>query len=332
MSTRSRLEERGLVRPIVGFLTLCLGVALVGEAAPSPAPQANLPTVVVYPFGTSGELKPAAGLQAEQIFVNTMRSAGGMNVIAGGAGVKRIDYPRDAANYHADYYVSGYMTSLGDSVALVEQLVSVSSGIIVFAKTAEIGSFQDATAQALSMHDAVLAQQATYNAQIAQAATPSTTPSPKPIDRANLGNLFGHHSKPTPRPDLAPSAKPARGIYVVRIDGDLSGGEITEGTQALLRALNDRYAAHLSSAPHANLAAEANSICGAHRDNTIASGRLTVGSQRHGLFTRREYAFALHIYTCFGAVLATENGRAGSIDGAVAEAARRYARAHPRNF
>ncbi|MGH8165154.1 MAG: hypothetical protein ACREP1_12555, partial [Rhodanobacteraceae bacterium] len=106
----------------------------------------------MYPFSTTGDIKSDTGVKAAQLFQQQMNQAGGITVIAGSPSVARKDYPADAKSKHADYYLSGYMTALGDGVALVEQLVSLQNGTIVYANSAQIQAFNDAAAQAQSIH------------------------------------------------------------------------------------------------------------------------------------------------------------------------------------
>lgn len=324
-------------------LLLCSSLCLLGAGraavppapaatpAASPAPHPSAPAIVVYPFGTSGALKPDVGVKAQQLYVSQMTQDGGLDVISGGTDVKRQDYLKNARHLGADYYLTGYMTMLGSSVALVEQLVSTQSGTIVFAQTAQIESFSDAAAQAQAVHDAILQRENEFNAQIAQNVTTSATPTPLPGNEANLGGLFKRHARPTPAPTLAPSQKPAKGVFVVRIDGPLSAQQLAAGTDALYYALDGHYIVRLTSVPHANLAKEADAICGTQRDNTIATGTAQAQTIRHGLFHSTQYVFALTIYTCFGAQLAHATGTAGDLQGAIDAAVARYAAAHPHN-
>ena len=325
----------------------CLSIALVGAArppakpaatpAPSPTPTAATtnakPILIVYPFSVTGDIKPDTGTKAAALFVQQIGQTGDVASVQGGSNIQRSNYPADAAQKHADYYLSGYMTMIGDGVSLVEQLVSVSSGTIVYANTAQIQSFNDAAAQANAIHAALMANENRFTAAINNQpdATPST-PSPLPGNQANIGGLFKHgtHEKATPAPKLAPVDKPQKGIFVVRIGGALPDGELAAGTQSLYQALGEHYNAKMSGAT-GNASKSADSICGTDRNNTVATGDVTTGSVKSGFFHKAQYTFTLSVYTCFGAQLAQTSGTGASLSDAIRAAVDAYATNHPEN-
>ncbi len=159
------------MRRTPALVLFCVSSVLMGAARPTPAPKAvavptaspapvhSVPLVIVFPFDTSTDIKPGTGENAAQVFMNQMNADGGIDTIEGPASVKRADYPTYAHSVHADYYVAGYMTPLGNGVSLVEQVVSTLSGTIVFGQTAQIESIQDATAQATYIHDGIVARE-----------------------------------------------------------------------------------------------------------------------------------------------------------------------------
>ena len=168
------------MRRLPALLLLCLSVALVAAAppnvTPSPVPQpapaaspVHLPLVVVYPFEASSDIKADVGQRAAQLFVQQMNAAGGIDTILSPATVKRADYLTNARKLNADYYVAGYMTPLGEGVSLVEQVVSTQSGTITYGATAQIVSFEDATSQAVMIHDAIEAREKSLSAAYAAA-------------------------------------------------------------------------------------------------------------------------------------------------------------------
>jgi hypothetical protein len=263
-----------------------------------------------------------------------MNADGGVDTIQGPTTVKRTDYLTYAKGVDADYYVAGYMTPLGSGVSLVEQVVSTRSGTIVYGQTAQIESFQDATAQATMIHDGILSleRQASDAYQSAQAQATST---PIAGNQANIGqgiaglrDLFKHKAKETPAPA---AAKPAKGILVVRVGGALPSGDLARATNELYNALFYHYNARLTGAAPQNLSKEADGICGTDRNNTIASGTASAKMVHHGLGSRPQYTFVLGVYTCFGAKLAESTGTGDSIASAIRSAVADYVIAHPTN-
>lgn len=306
--------------------------ATAPSATPSAAPQTTIPSVVVFPFGISSNIKAGSGEQAALLFAQVMRQAGGLSVLNSGAGVARIDFQTSAKKLQADYYISGYMTLLGDSVSLVEQLVDVQTGVVVFARTAQISDVNDATAQAQAIHDSIIARETSFQASLSQAAAPVATPTPLPNNEANLGQLFKHRA---PRATAAPAAsaalKPAKGIFVTRISGPLTGAELTAGTAALRGALDGTFKVRDAIVTGSDLTKDADKICGNNRDNTVASGAASTSSVKSGFFRKTRYAFDLRVYTCFGSVLAQTSGSGPSLAAAIQSAVNAYAAAHPQN-
>lgn len=338
--------ERLFVRkfPAVLLLALCSCVALLGAGRPTPTPSPSptasaaapraLPLIVVFPFGTSTDLKPGVGQNAAQLFVQQMNADGGIDAIAAASSVKRTDFLKYAQGVDADYYISGYMTPLGNGVSLVEQVVSTRSGTIVYGQTAQIESFQDATAQATIIHDGILTLEKqtadAYNGAQAQATATPMAKNQANLSKglAGLAGLFKHKAKETPAPA---AAKPPKRVLVVRIAGALPSADLAKGTSTLVDALNAHYNVRMTNAAPRGLSQEADGICGTDRNNTIASGTASAKLVHHGLGSRPEYTFVLDVYTCFGAKLAQNSGTGDSLASAVRTAVDAYATAHPQN-
>lgn len=339
------------MRRIPALLLFCLSVALVGAGRPTPAPSPKptpskapsttpaatkaLPLVVIFPFDASSDIKAGTGQAAAQLFMQQMNADGGIDTIEAPGTVKRADYLTYARSVNANYYVAGYMTPLGSGVSLVEQVVSTRSGTIVYGQTAQIESFQDATAQATMIHDGVVALEKSlsdaYSSASAQAtSTPQPTSNQANLTQgiAGLAGLFKHKGKETPSPV---AVKPAKGILVAHIGGTLPADDLSKGTGELYSALNTHYNVRMTNALAQNISRQADGICGADRNNTIATGTASAQVTRHGLGSRAEYTFVLQVYTCFGAKLAEHTGTGGSLATAVRTAVESYVSSHPQN-
>ncbi len=335
------------MRRISAVVLLCLSVALVGAVkpakptptpsaspSPTPAPRKAMPLVVVYPFDTSSEIKGGTGEAAAHLFVQQMNADGGLDTTEGPPTTKRSDFLTYAHGIDADYYVSGYMTPLGNGVSLVEQVVSTRSGTIVYGQTAQIESFQDASAQATQIHDGIMQLEKQISDAYTSAQAQSTA-TPMANNQANLSqglsglsNLFKKKGKETPAPA---TSKPSKGVFVVHVGGSLPSGDLSKATNELYSALAYHYNVHLTNASPQNLSKEADGICGTDRNNTIASGTASATVSHHGLGSRAQYTFTLAVYTCFGARLAQSSGTADSLASAVRTAVDGYASAHPSN-
>jgi TolB-like protein len=337
------------VRRTAAIVLLCLSITLAGAAprpapknTPTPAPAAalqptSLPIVVVFPFGASSDIAPGNGEKAANLFVQVMNSAGGIDTIDAPPTIARADYLKYAKSVDADYYVSGYMTPLGNGVSLVEQVVSTRSGVMLFGNTAQIESFEDASAQAIAIHDGILTQIRGEQQQY-QEAQASSTPTPLPSGQANIGKgladiagLFHRGKSKTPKTTVAVT-KPDKGILVARVNGSVPAPNLSSATSELYSALSAYYYARMTSSPGLNLTQTADSLCGSNRNNTIATGTLAAKSEHHGIVgVRTNWTFTLEIYTCWGAKLDTETATAGSPKDAIANAVASYATTHPQN-
>jgi len=302
----------------------------------SPVPLGQLPIVVIYPFEVQTGADARIGAAIAQILSQEMAAAGGISVTPVPQGVKRADFLDNARTAHADFYISGYVTPVGDSAAVVEQVVSVESGVILFSQTAQVTSVADVASQSLLARSQILAFLGRNTEGVApqQSGTPaptSTNGAQVPIKGIGsiVDSVFKHHSSqhaPTP----GPTTKPDRGIIVAPVTASSAAFAPTDASAALRElylSLGVHYTTQLT-AIGSSVATSSDAICGANRNNTIATGTLAQPAQHHG---KAQISFTLLVYTCFGAVLDHEVGTGGSIKSAVDAAVAAYAAAHPDN-
>ncbi len=133
-------------------------IAAVSFMGAAPA-FATAPTVVVYPFtaGTSGINNKTFDDIADQLATRIARG-GVVKVKLPTPGVTRQTFLKDARSLHADYYVSGFITQLGRSASVLEQVASTKSGTIVFSATAEVSDNTDVAAQGDVLRESILAR------------------------------------------------------------------------------------------------------------------------------------------------------------------------------
>lgn len=335
----------GLLRRLVGAALLCSSIALAAATPPPPPPPTpgpslagQNPSVVVYPFDVQTGADPKIGIAIAQILGQEMVAAGGINVPPVPQGVKRADFLQYAHDANADFYISGYVTPVGDSAAVVEQVVSVESGVILFSQTAQVSSVADVASQSLLARSQILAfvGRGTQTVQTQSTNTPaptSTNGAQVPLKgiASIVDSVFKHgHGSRTPTP--GPTTKPPRGVIVAPVgaSGYVAAADLTDATHELYFALNRAFTTTMSTASvaPADVGRYADQICGANRDNTIASGTVLVAPAHHG---KQDVTFNLAVYTCFGAALEHEVGKGSSIKSAVDAAVAAYATAHPDN-
>ena len=335
---------------LFGTLALLVtSLALVAAAAPapptpapkvsptpiaSPASAAAAASVLIYPFDVQTGVDPKIGAAIAQILAQEMAAAGGLNVMPVPQGVKRVDFLDTARKQHADFYISGYVTPVGDSAAVVEQVVSVDSGVILFSQTAQVQSVADVASQSLQARAQILAFVGRGTQNIAEQST--NTPAPTSTNGAQMqirgiGSIVDSvfHRKGAPTPTPSPFVKPDRGVIVAPVtsSGAVPAADVTNATNALFFSMQRHYAVQLTGAT-ANVAQSADSICGANRNNTVATGTLAETAPQHG---KSEVVFTLSVYTCFGALLDRAVGKGNSFKYAVDAAVATYAAAHPDN-
>ena len=199
------------------FFTLIFSLAL-GLPLIAAAPGTTFlppPVVVVFPLTVNGnDVQKESGSRIAIIIAQSMANLGGVVVKPAPPGSERKDYLAITRAQSADYYLSGYVTPLGEGASVVEQLVSAQSGIVVYSGTAQIKSYADADGQGAIIREAMLRHQArnigAYEAPPERVATaaPTVAPAADGGQQANIGKLFGR-KKATPKPVAAATAIPA---------------------------------------------------------------------------------------------------------------------------
>lgn len=303
---------------------------------PTPAPTAPSirPAVIVYPFDIGSDMPKGASQQIATIFDQQLTAAGGIVVITPSAGVARAQYLTSAAANHADYYISGFLTAVGDSAALTTQLVSVRTGIMLRSTTVSISSASDAAAQALAARDLMFADSGVAQANIDTGAQATPTPSSDngaSVSLNNAGSFLGlfHHSRAAAATP-GPTVKPARVAVVARVDGNVDPSALTVATNHLNEALSHNFTTREGAVDSKGVAAQANAVCGNHRDATIVAGSVAQTPRRG--FRHETDTFHLSVYTCFGAPLYEGSSDGSSVEGAIDAAVHDYVTAHPLNF
>jgi len=193
-------------RFLVVLLVAFLGLPLVAATPPA---FSTKPSVVVFPFTANGsQIDREASSRLATIIATRMAETNTVTVIPPPPGTERKDFLSVARANNADYYVAGFISSLGNGVSIVEQVVSASTGVVVFSSTAQLSTYAEAAGQGDDL--------ATFVARHANRAyasigtpPPAASPTPQPAGGAqtNLGKLFGRKKKTaaTAKPSAAPA-------------------------------------------------------------------------------------------------------------------------------
>jgi len=311
------------------------------KATPTATPVPSGPKVIVYPFmATSSGLPKNAGATVATIFAHAFQASGGLDVLPTPPPTLSKLYPATAAKLGAGYYVAGYLTPIGQGVSVLEQVVSVTNGVIIYSKTAQVFSVSDAGALALDARSAILADAGVGRDY--QPSTSSSTPAPTATGPAGqaasikisgisgvLGHLFGKRSTVAAVATPTPEPKPSRRALVVRVSGNAPGGLLTSSTDLLAADLRKHFHTSIVAAPPGAIAAVANTVCGTDRDATILAGTIDLipGHFMHRGSTR----FYLKAYACFGALLYHAHSDARDTPTAIRNAVDDYVELHPDN-
>ena len=298
--------------------------------APLPPSVDRQPVILVYPFDVQTGADTKLGGAVAQIFGQEMQAAGGVSVLAVPQGITRANFLSNARSEGAEFYISGYVTQVGDIASVVEQVVSVDSGVILFSQTAQVNTVADVASVSLLARTEILTflgrTTQTVQTQGGNAPAPTST-NGATVPISGIGNIvdsvFHHHASSHATP-LPASAKPPRGVIVapVTAGGAVVAADLPNATHELYYATNRFFNVQLTSVT-TDPAKTADAICGANRNNTIAAGALTESG--------RQITFVLNVYTCFGAQLASETEKAGSVKAAVDNAVAAYVKEHPDN-
>lgn len=199
------------MRRFLGFCFALLFVPLLG-AAPG---VLGAPRVIVYPFTPTGStIDREASSRIATLIATQMAHGSDLTVLPPRPGTERKDYLDVARAERADYYVSGFISPLGTGVAIIEQLVSTETGVVVYSNTAQVATYAEITNEGDTLRTALLRHSARNLGAFAAPPPAQTTPTPVPKNQGNdanvsggLGGLFKKKRNTAPTP--TPTAKPA---------------------------------------------------------------------------------------------------------------------------
>jgi len=217
---------------VMRAVALALGFAIGGTALLGAIGAAQQPVVVVYPLTVSSGADPEAGASIAVTLAQKLATAGGISVKPYPPGIQRADFQTAAQKLGADYYVSGFLTPLGDQISMVTQIVNVASGTIITSSTAFVKTYADAAAQAEPLREAILRHAGRAYSVLDN--PPRETPSPKPAEKneanlTGLGALFKKKNK-------APAATPSPAASSLAAGGSPLPARVVQATAAPTKA------------------------------------------------------------------------------------------------
>ena len=181
---------------------------LAADTNPFPAP-----TVIVYPLTATGGTPADLGGTVAVLLSQKLADLGGLVVKPYTPGTQRPQYLQAALDANADYYVTGYLTPLGNDVSLIAQVVSTHSGSITYSTSAVVHTFGDIAGQADGLREAIL-RHAGRGFPAVEAPPPAPTGGAQSSSAGvNLSKALGRHARGEAAP--SPSASAATGLAEV---------------------------------------------------------------------------------------------------------------------
>jgi len=218
----------------------CLSVFLVA-AAPA---FTIVPTVIVYPLeASSSTLNREDSARIASTLATQIALGGAVKVIPPRADVERANYLSDARSVGANYYVTGFVTPLGNGASVVEQVVSTISGTLVFSVTNYITSLDDIANQGDQLRAGILERGARALQAFQAPPPPDQTPAPEPSNgtETSINKIFGH-KKGAATVAEAPPKDATIGILTIGGSADFDSRTAAAGALAAAFEKNGRHA------------------------------------------------------------------------------------------
>jgi hypothetical protein len=265
------------VRP---YLLVLFALLPIFTLAATPA-FTIVPTVIVYPLaGSSATLDREASARIATTLATQIAQGGSVKVIAPTPGIDRQNFLADARSAGANFYVTGFITPLGNGASVVEQVVSTTSGTLVFSVTNYVTTYAEITAQGDQLRDGII-DRSTRGIQAFRAPPAEVTPVPEPSNGAdvNVNKLFGRKKAPAAKnvavATVAAAPPEHATIGILTVGGTADADHRTAAAQALATAFEHggRHAVVVNApAPSSDLctANKATSLVGAWLDTPAA--------------------------------------------------------------
>jgi TolB-like protein len=284
-------------RLLVVLLVAFLGLPLV--AATPPPGIYSKPNVIVFPFTSNGSsIDREASSRLATIIATSMANTGLVTVTPPPPGTERKDYLTVTRANRSEYYVSGFISPLGNGVSIVEQVVSAATGIVVFSQSTQINTYTDAAGQGDDLA-AFVSRHANRGFSAIGTPPPAASPTPAASNgpQADVSKLFGRKKKPaaTPKPTTAPTARPIVNATAPPAVANAQTPRPAAATPATVaaaatqtyavvpvggvasEALRELAATRLAERAHAERTASAAAACSSgHAPHAVLAGTLTV--------------------------------------------------------
>jgi len=243
----------------------CLSILLT---AATPA-FTIVPTVVVYPLAASPALDRDAAERIVTTLATHIAQGGLIKVVPPSTSVERQNYLADARSLGANYYVTGFLTPLGSGASVVEQVVSVTSGSMVYSVTNYVTNLADIASQGDSLRAGILDQSSrgiqAFEAPEPAASTPTPAATNGPNVDVNVNKFFGRKKPSAAAVAVAPPADAT--LAILTVGGSADNAQRAATAQALVSAF-----AHLGRhAVIVDAGTPSNAVCASSHATTMVA-------------------------------------------------------------
>jgi len=230
-----------------------------------------VPTVIVYPLAATSSLDREDNARIVTTLATHIAAGGAVKVIPANSGVERQNYLADARSLGANYYVTGFITPLGNGASAVEQVVSTTSGTLVFSVTNYITNLADIASQGDQLRAGII-ERSTRGIQAFEAPPPpADTPTPKASNGTdiNVNKLFAR-KKNQPAAAVAMAPPENATLAILAVGGSADFEQRTAAARGLAGAF-DRAGRH---AVVVDAPAPTNAVCTANNATSLVAAWL----------------------------------------------------------
>jgi hypothetical protein len=299
------------VRRSLLALFACLTVFLIAASAPFSV----VPTVVVYPLLASASAVDANAItQIETLLATHIGQGGKVKIVQPTAGVDRQKFLADARSLGADYYVTGFITPLGDGASVIDQVVSTQSGTVVFSVQTQITTYAEVGDQGDQLREGILARSSRGIAAF-QAPPPEAAPKPTASNGTSVNVGLGGKARGAASGAATPLPADAT-VAILAVGGSADPDQRAAAAQALAASFghDGRHAVVVTAA------APSNDVCVANNASALVAGWLDTQTASGDAATA---SLRLIEYDCSGKIafdhsFQSREGLTGVADAAVA--------------
>lgn len=173
------VDAIGQSYPLMLRRSFAVLAAVLVAALALPADAIQRPVLVFFPFNAGASVPATLSTQIPAKIEAELKALGGIAIIDGDPTAKPESFRSLARAAGADGYVSGSIVAIGNSFAVLEQLVSARSGVMLWSNSTGFRSIDEVRGAGQSLHDLLVTVQPPLTAGTlpVEAVAPAAAPS-----------------------------------------------------------------------------------------------------------------------------------------------------------